>query len=203
MTAAVGLNLAEGCSLGSGDVAGSDAVALDVVLAVLGADVAGEHLQAALCRCVGGDGLAAQLAHHGADVDDLAVTPLDHAGDNGLGNDEGSDQVDIHDLTEISGLHLHHGDALDDAGVVDQDVNAAQVALDCRNQLLDILFLGHVGKIAVGVDALCLVVLQCFLHVLLAAAVKGDLCAGCRQTFCDSEADAVCGAGDQSYFTFQ
>ena len=79
MTGAVRLTLAQRRGLRCRDVARSDAVALDVVLAVLGADVAGQHLQAALRRRVGGHGLAAQLAHHGADVDDLAVTLLDHA----------------------------------------------------------------------------------------------------------------------------
>ena len=68
LTTSVGLTLAQGCGLRGGDVAGSDAVALDVVLAVLGGDVLGQHLQAALGCSVGGDGLTAQLAHHGADV---------------------------------------------------------------------------------------------------------------------------------------
>ena len=48
MTAAIGLDLAQGCGLRGGDVAGSDAVALDVVLAVLGGNVLGQHLQTAL-----------------------------------------------------------------------------------------------------------------------------------------------------------
>ena len=39
MTAAIGLDLAQGRGLRGGDVAGSDAVALDVVLAVLGGNV--------------------------------------------------------------------------------------------------------------------------------------------------------------------
>ena len=51
MTAAVGLDLAQRCGLRGSDVAGSNAVALDVVCAVLRSDVLGEHLQAAL-RCV-------------------------------------------------------------------------------------------------------------------------------------------------------
>mgnify|MGYP006911665306 CR=1 FL=1 len=48
MAAAVRLDLAQGCGLRGSDVAGSNAVALDVVLAVLGSDVLGQHLQAAL-----------------------------------------------------------------------------------------------------------------------------------------------------------
>ena len=99
MTAAVGLDLTQGCGLRGGDVAGSDAVALDVVLAVLGGDVLGQHLQTALGSGVGGDSLAAQLAHHGADVDDLAAALLDHIGNDSLGDDEGGVQVNVDDLT--------------------------------------------------------------------------------------------------------
>ena len=203
VTAAVGLDLAERSGLGSSDVAGADAVALDVVLAVLGADVAGEHLQAALCRCVGGDGLTAQLAHHGADVDDLAVALLDHAGDNMLCHDVGGNQVDIDDLAEVLGLHLQHGNTLDDAGVVDQDVNGAQVPLDVGHQLDHVLLVGDVGIVAVGVDALFMVGSHGGLHVMLAAAVESDLCAGGGIGLGDGKADAVSGAGDQSYLTLQ
>ncbi len=53
MTAAVRLTLTKGSGLGSGDVAWANAVTLDVVLSVLRADVAGEHLQATLGGSVG------------------------------------------------------------------------------------------------------------------------------------------------------
>ena len=48
MVAAIGLDLAQGSGLSGGNVARAHAVALDVVLAVLGGDVAGQHLQCAL-----------------------------------------------------------------------------------------------------------------------------------------------------------
>ena len=54
MAAAIGLDLAQGSGLSGGNVAGAHAVALDVVLAVLGGDVAGQHLQCALGGSVGG-----------------------------------------------------------------------------------------------------------------------------------------------------
>ena len=95
MAAAVRLDLTQGRGLRGGDVAGANAVALNVVLAVLGSNVFGQHLQAALGSRVSGNSLTAQFAHHGADVDDLAAALLDHVGDDGLGNDEGSVQVNI------------------------------------------------------------------------------------------------------------
>ena len=59
-------------------------------LAVLGGNVLGQHLQTALGSGVGGNRLAAQLAHHGADVDALALALFHHVRQNGLGAVEGT-----------------------------------------------------------------------------------------------------------------
>ena len=56
------------------DVSRPDAVALDVVFAVLAGNVLRQHLQAALCSRIRAHRLAPQLAHHAADVDDLSVS---------------------------------------------------------------------------------------------------------------------------------
>ena len=112
MAAAIGLDLAQGSGLSGGNVAGAHAVALDVVLAVLGGDVAGQHLQCALGGSVGGDSLAAQLTHHGADIDDLALALGNHIGQNSLGAVEGTANVHVDDAQEIGVAHLDHGHAL-------------------------------------------------------------------------------------------
>ena len=152
MAAAVGLALAQGSGLGRGDVAGADAVALDVVLAVLGADVAGEHLQAALRGGVGAHGLTAELGHHRADVDDLALAALHHLGEHGGGDDERGDEVHVDDGLELGALHLVHRDALDDAGVVDEDVDLAHLFVDLLHEGLHVVFLGHVAHVPVHVQ---------------------------------------------------
>ena len=108
MSASVSLTLTQRSCLRCSDVSGSDAVALDVVLAVLGADVSCKHLQSALGSRVCGYSLASELAHHGADVDDLSVTFLNHSRDNRLGNDERCVQVYIDDFAEFICLHLKH-----------------------------------------------------------------------------------------------
>ena len=131
------------------------------------------------------------------------MTLLDHAGDNVLCHDVGGDEVDVDDLTEVLGLHLKHGNALDDAGVVDKDVNGAEVALDVGDQLDDVFLIGDVGEVAVSVDAFLTVGGQSGLHVVLTAAVERDLCACGSVCLCNGEADAVCGAGNKSYFSFQ
>ena len=204
MTRAVGLDFAQRSGLGSFDVAGADAVALDVVLAVFGADVAGQHLQTALSSCVCGNGFAAQFAHHGANVDDLAVALLDHAGDNCLSNDEGSNQVDVNNFAEVFAGHFDHGDTLDDACVVNQNVNAAQIFFDLPDQSNDVFFLSNVAVVAVSFGDACFsVVLDAFVHALFGAAVVNDLSACLCQSGADSEADAVGAAGNQSNLAFQ
>ena len=203
MTAAVGLDLTQGCGLRGGDVAGSDAVALDVVLAVLGGNVLGQHLQAALGSSVGGDSLAAQLAHHGADVDDLAAALLDHIGNDSLGDDEGGVQVNVDDLTELGSGHLDHRDALDDTGVVDQHIDVADLGGDLLDHLIDGILVGDVADIAVGFDAGFLVGGQALVDQLLLDVVKDDLGAAVGHSGGNGKADAIGSAGDEGDLTGQ
>ena len=203
MTAAVRLTFAQRRGLRGLDVARTDAVALDVRLAILGADVAGQHLQAALSRRVGGNGLTAQLAHHGADVDDLAVALFDHARNAGLGDDERRVQVNVDDLAEIGGAHLQHRDALDDAGVVDQNIDDADFLTDLGDGLLHRFLVGHVADIAVRLDALLFVSGQTLVDQLLIDIVEDDGRARRRIRAGDGEADAVRRAGDEGNLAFQ
>src|SRR5258708_5696902 len=59
------------------EVAWSEPIDLDVVLAPVDRHAFGQHLHRALARCVGGNVRSAQLALHRADVDDLAATAID------------------------------------------------------------------------------------------------------------------------------
>ena len=199
----VGLTLAQRCGLGRRDVTRADAVALDVVFAVLRSDVAGQHLQSAFGCGVGRDGLAAQLRHHRADVDDLALALLDHRGDDGLRDDERAVEVDVDHLAELRGGHLDHRDALDDAGVVDEDVHDADLFFDLRHHGVHLLLAGHVADVAFGLDALGLVGGQAFVHQLLFDVVEDDFCALTCESRCQCESDAVRGARHERDLTFQ
>ena len=203
MPASVGLPLAQGRGLRRFDIARPDAVALDVVRAVFGADVAREHLQAALGRGIGGNGFAAQLGHHGADVDDFSVTFLDHRGDDGLGADEGGVEVHVDDLAEIVGAHLRHGDALDDARVVDQNVDDADLVLHVCHQGLHRAFISHVADVAMGPDALFCIGGQPLVHQLLTDVVKDDGSTRGGKCLRNGETDAVGAARYPGDFTLQ
>ena len=90
MPAAVRLHFPQGSGLGRLYVTRAKAVALNVVSAVLGADISGQHLQAALCGSICGYGFPSQFGHHGTDIDDLAVPLFDHGRNHCLGYDKGS-----------------------------------------------------------------------------------------------------------------
>ena len=64
MTTAVGLTLTQRCCLWCGNIARTDTVALNVVLAIFRTNVTRQHFQTAFSGCVGGDRLTAELTHH-------------------------------------------------------------------------------------------------------------------------------------------
>ena len=197
MTAAVRLDLTQRCGLRGSNVARSNAVALDIVLAVLGSDVLGQHLQAALSSSVGGDSLTAQLAHHRADVDNLTAALLDHVRDNGLGHDERGVQVNVDDLTELSSAHLGHRDTLDDTGVVDQNVDVTNFLGNLLDECLDSVLVGDVADIAVGINAGLFVGGQALVDQLLFDVVENDGGAVVGHSGSNGKTDAVGSAGDQ------
>ena len=79
-------------------------------------------------------------------------------------------------MLELLALHLVHGYALDDAGVVHQDVNLANFLVDLIHQFLYGHFVGHVAHIAVHVgDTGGLVGLQALFHGSLVGGVEDKL----------------------------
>ncbi len=203
MSAAVGLDLTQRSRLRSLDVAGSDSVTLNVVLTVLGTDISGEHLQAALCRSIRGHGLTSQLGHHGADVYDLAVTLLDHGRNNRLGYDEGSVQINVDYLSELLGGHIDHGNSLDNARIVYKDIDYAYILLYLRNHGVYSFLVGYIADIAVSLDAFLRISRDPLVNQLLFNIVKNDGCACLCIRRSDCEADAVGSAGHQSHLSLK
>ena len=203
MARTVGLLLAQRGGLRRGDVTRADAVALDVVLAVLRGDVAREHLQTALGGSVGRHGLAAELRHHRADVDDLAVAFLDHRRNDGFRDDERTVEVDVDYLAELGGGHFVHGDALDDAGVVHKDVDHADLLLNRCNHTVDSLLVGDVAHISVRFNALLPICRNALVHKVLLNVVKYDGCTSARHRLSDRETNAVGCTCHKCDFSFQ
>ena len=151
MTKSDALDARNTAGLGCCDIAGADAVALNIILAELGTDVAGEHLQTTLGCRIGGNGLASQLTHHRTNVDDLAMSYPLHSRDDSFGDDEGSVQVSIDHLAEFLHTHLFHRDTAYDTGIVYQDVDGADLAFYGGYQFLYGALIAHIAYVSFDV----------------------------------------------------
>ena len=110
------------------DGAGVDGVAADVVLGVVDGDGLGEDADGALGGLVGGmAGVGADDAELGGDVDDGAAAGVLHGGDGGDGAEVDAGGVDVHDgVPGLLGEVAEPGGTAD-AGVVDEDIQFAEV----------------------------------------------------------------------------
>ena len=158
MSASVRLRLAKRRRLRGCDVTRTQTVALDVVLAVLGADIACQHLQSALRSSIGTHGLATEFGHHRADIDDLAFAPCHHLRQYRSGYNVWCYQVNIDHLLEFLTLHLMHRYTLDDAGVINENIDLSYLLMNTLHKSLDGVLVRHVAYIAVRVvNALCMI----------------------------------------------
>ena len=205
MAGAVRLPFTQRSGLGRCNVAGADAVALDVVLSVFGADVAGEHLETALCSGVCAYGFTAQLTHHGADVDDLALTALHHFRHHGGAADVRAHKVYVYHPLEFGPGHLMHGDALDDTGVVHKNVNLADFLVDAFHKSLHGDFVGYVADIAVDIgDTGFLVSLKALFHGGLIGCIENDVLYACfHERLCNGKANSVRSTCNPGVFSFE
>ena len=113
------------------EVARAQAVDLDAVLAPVDRHALGQHLHRALAGGVGRDAGATQLALHRADVDDLAALAPDHVARHRLADQEHAVEVGLHQLVPVGLGELLERRAALHAGVVDEDVDGADLALRC------------------------------------------------------------------------
>src|SRR5205814_3887412 len=103
-----------------------------------------------LGRDVGGDARHAELPRLRGDVDDVAAIARDHLAQRDLAAVDHAVDVDV-DLAVRAGVVLvDEAPDRHDAGVVDEDVDGAERALDLVGELLDRLALGHVEVEADG-----------------------------------------------------
>jgi hypothetical protein len=112
------------------EVAGPEAIDLNAVLAPVDRHALGEHLHRALAGGVGRDVRPAQLALHRTDVDDLAAPARDHPARDRLADDEDAVDVGAHQLVPVGLGELVERRASLHTGVVDEDVDRADLTLD-------------------------------------------------------------------------
>src|SRR5271168_3835707 len=84
---------------------------------------------------------------------DAAVAAVAHAAPDRLRADRRTHQMHANDLFEIGDLHLREGLVAQDAGVVDENVDAAPLGLSPRNHCRDLVGVGDVGAVGHGGSA--------------------------------------------------
>ena len=131
------------------------------------------------------------------------MTLFHHSRNHGLSAQKGTNQVNIHYLAKVRGAHFRHGNALDDARIVDQNVDRPDVLLDLLHQRLNLIFLRHIRDIALRVNAQRRVIRQRLLQIFLRAAVERDLRPCHCQSLRNGKSDAVSRAGHERRFPFQ
>ncbi len=97
-----------------------------------------------------------------------------------------------------------HGNALDNTGIVDQNVNLAYLLMDFVDQVFDGIFVGDITDIALDVlDACLLVVVQTALKGSLVNVVKDNgLGTSSYESLGDVETNTVGSAGNPGVLSF-
>src|SRR5258708_36035691 len=92
--------------------------------------------------------ILAHLTVHRSDIDDAAPAALAHARKGRLGHVETTAQIGVHHLFPILIAHLHAGAIAGDAGVIDDDVDRAEILFDLGNPGVAGIIIGDVPFIA-------------------------------------------------------
>ena len=132
------------------DVSGGDSIDRDRAACQLSREGFGEADETSFGGGVVGLAGLTSLADYGGDVDDAAPAILDHLGHDGLGEEKGSGEIGGQDIVPVLALHAEGEDVTGNTGVVDEDVNTAEVGNDRLGALFDGIFAGDVERERMG-----------------------------------------------------
>src|SRR5580700_1877129 len=127
------------------DAAGGDHVGPDVLRGELGGQGSRQPDQAHLRRRDVGASAAAGEGAFAGEKQDAAVLVLDHRADGRLRAVECAIEDDPPDVLPVLYRHLGEGLVGPDRGIVDQNVDAAELGHRLRHHRVDLIFLGDVG----------------------------------------------------------
>ena len=93
------------------------------------------------------------MAGDGRDVHQATLAGLDHLATKALRGDEVAGEVDVEHLLPVAQRQVLHSGKAQDAGGVDEDVDAAEVGDGGVDSSLNLGLVGGVHLVALGVDA--------------------------------------------------
>ena len=180
--------------------AGGQAIDGDAVLAPIVGETHGELANAAATGAVRAESGITGDSGDRADVDDAAVVAVDHAASNGLRDEKTAAQVCIENQIPIFPSDFERGFANVAAGVVDEDVDVAEVFFGGGDHLFDAVVIADVefereGFAAEGMDFF----LE-FGEVGFIAAGEDQVGAGFGERASEVLAEAAAGTGDDGDF---
>jgi hypothetical protein len=152
---------------------------------------------APLLAVYGRDVRPPELALHRADVDDLAALARDHAARHRLADDEHAVDVGAHQLVPVGLREFVERRTALHAGVVDEDVDRADLALDALDRGGGRVGRGHVERERMHRRAFAAQPGRGLLQLGVVAAVEDDRRTGTGQPAREREADAGARAGDE------
>ena len=158
---------------------------------------------AAFARGVSRRKAGAEDRHHRADVDDLAAARLLHGRIDRLRAQEGAGEVGVDDAVPFLEIERVRGLADVDAGIVDEDVDPAELAADALDHARDRGLVGDVGGDRDRLDAAPRELGDRRVRFLLVAPDDRDAGAGVRQPARHAEPDAAIAAGDDRDLAFE
>lgn len=85
-------------------------------------------------------------ADDAADVDDLTRTLPAHGRQHGLDATQRAEEIHLHHLPGVFGFHVHQRRAQADAGIVDENVNAAVLGQHALDKLANIIVPGDIAR---------------------------------------------------------
>ena len=174
---------------------GQYAVDLDVVFRPRRRKAFGELHNAALARRIRHNKIVSEYGCHRADVDYLAAARPRHMRIDGAARQECPRQVDVHNQVPIVQRVVLRRFANADAGVVHQDVYAAESVQRGAYHIGYLLFALHVGRGSNRLRAQRLDALHGVGGLALIARRHHDIRARLRQSYGDAKPDAAVAAG--------
>ena len=201
MAGELGLDAGAGAHEARAD--GGDA---DAFVAEFGVEALGEAGEGEFAGDVGqevGDG---DLSADRGDVDDGGFAAVDfalleHAGEGGANGVEGGVKVGVHGALEGDERLVFDGSDLDDAGVVDEDIEAAEVGEGLVDEVAGLRRIGEVGAdeqdVLGGLDGAGIEEgLAGAGELILVAGGEDEAIAGATEAVGESEAETAGAAGD-------
>src|SRR5581483_5522349 len=157
---------------------------------------AGELDDAALARGISGREARPEDRHHRTDIDDLAATAALHGGMDRLAAQEGAGEIGVDHARPLVVLEQIRRLADVDAGIVDEDVDAAEFARHASDHGIDRIPVGDVGGHGNRLDATGCEIGYRLLGFRRIAPDNGERCSSATEAAGHAQPDTAIAAGD-------